>query len=93
MSDYETLAANTAVGAVRELARQGGTNILGQPGGQQMLGKWAVGAAAAVAPGAVAAASGAVAVASVAAAPFVAAAALAGAAGYGVYKAVKWFTE
>lgn len=90
-------AAETTIGALNELARRGGQEILGgHPSGPMKTGEQLVRGAAKVAPAAVAAASaktvavvGAVKVAAVAAAPV----AVLGAAGYGIYRLTKWLGE
>jgi hypothetical protein len=80
--------AEVTLGAVQELARQGGKSI-GHPHGVAKAGEALVKGAAVVAPGAVAAASvGTAAVVSTAVA--VAPVAAVAAAGYGVYKLGKW---
>jgi hypothetical protein len=85
-------AAKVAMGAVQELARQGGVNV-GSSKGVGAIGGYAVSGAAAVAPVVVAkagaltaAAMAGGAAAAAAAVPFVAV----GAVGYGVYRLVKW---
>jgi hypothetical protein len=88
-------AAEIAVGALQELASRGGMS-LGHPHGGAKLGQMAVGWTAAVAPVLVAKAGAVTAVtlaagsaAAAAAAPVLAVTA----AGYGVYKLVKWLTD
>jgi hypothetical protein len=87
--------AHGAVGAIQELAKQGGANV-GNPHGVGQVGQMLVTGAAAVAPVAVAKAGALTAAtlaagtaAAAAAAPFV----LVGAAGYGVYRLVKALDE
>lgn len=97
MSHHAHHIAETAVGAVAELAKRGGVNMGGYHAhGIQRAGELAVRGAAAVAPGAVAVAAhgtaavvaGTAAVAT-AAAPFVVVAA----AGFAVYKLAKWLAN
>jgi hypothetical protein len=94
-------AAEVAMGAVTELARQGGQKMSSHNTyGAEKAGELLVRGAAVVAPGAVAVASAGTAAvmstasaAMIAAAPVLAPALVVGAVGYGVYKVVEWLKE
>ena len=85
-------AVNFAVGAITEMAKQGGSNMgqISQVGGfSNRMGHQAVKQAVKVAPQTVAALGGVVAVAAPIAAPLI----VAGAVGYGAYRVIKWLAD
>lgn len=93
MSETQHTIAEVAMGAVNELARQGGQTVIKHPHGLMQTGAGLVHAASIVAPGAVAAASaGTAAVISTATAAAVALAPIAVvvAVGYGCVKLFEW---
>jgi len=85
------IAVEAAVGAVVELAKQGGSSLPYHAHGAGQLGQWAVQGATVVAPALVA--KGAAVAAAVTAGPVLLIAAGVGVAGFAVYKFCRWISE